>query len=80
MSAMSTPDERYAGTAAPRTNGPSCPWCGSHDTSVRVQRPEGEFLCSCGSLHNGSDAEWRLLAEHRKHAIERRAHLHEVAE
>ena len=67
------PDGHFAGATAPRTNGPSCPWCGQHDNSVRVQHPDGEYLCGCGSLHNASDAEWRKLAEHRRKAIERRA-------
>jgi hypothetical protein len=67
------PDEHFAGTQAPRTNGPSCPWCGQHDTSTRVAHPDGEWFCACGSLHNGTDGEWRRLAEHRRIAIERRA-------
>lgn len=66
------PDAHFAGARAPRTNGPSCPWCGQHDSSTRVQHPDGEYMCSCGSLHNGTDSEWRKLAEYRKKAIERR--------
>lgn len=71
------PDEHFAGaTAPPRTNGPTCPWCGQHHTSTRVAHADGEWYCSCGSLHNASDAEWRLLAEHRKKVIERRTRQH----
>ena len=67
------PDEHFAGTTAPKGNGPSCPWCGSHGRSVPVHHPAGRFLCGCGSLHNGTDSEWRQLAEHRRNAIERRS-------
>lgn len=75
------PDEHFAGaTAPPRSNGPSCPWCGSHDDSTAVGHPDGKYLCSCGSLHNGTDAEWRILAEHRRKAIERRAMHYEEGE
>ena len=43
----------------------TCPWCGRHGTSDIVNHPGGRFLCSCGSLHNGTDAEWRRLEDHR---------------
>lgn len=53
--------------------GVSCPWCGRHGSSVVVDHPEGRFFCSCGSLHFGSDAEWRRLAPHRLQNAQRRA-------
>lgn len=69
---LTEPDAHFAGSAAPKGNGPSCPWCGSHEKPRTVGHRNGKFLCGCGSLHNGTDAEWRMLAEHRKHSIERR--------
>ena len=52
---------------------PSCPVCGRHGDATRVDLPHGRWYCSCGSLFNGTDAEWRRLARHRRMAAERRA-------
>lgn len=71
----SEPNAHFAGTRAPRTNGPSCPWCGAHDNSTVVSHPNGKYMCGCGGLHNGTDGEWRALAAHRRQAIERRVRL-----
>lgn len=43
----------------------TCPWCGEHYTSFVVSFLRWRFLCSCGSLHNGTDAEHRRLADTR---------------
>lgn len=52
----------------------TCPYCGRHDTTSRVDHPSGApWFCACGSLFTGSDDEWRRLAEHRRMASERRA-------
>ena len=53
---------------------PSCPWCGHHDRATFINSPEGRYLCSCGSLFDGTDEEWRRLAKHRRRAIELRTH------
>lgn len=55
---------------------PTCPRCGSNDTSSQVHHPNGEWFCSvCSSLHNASEREWHVLAKARKRAIEKRAQL-----
>jgi hypothetical protein len=50
----------------------SCPMCGNHGTSSVVDHPGGKYFCSCGSLFNGSDHEWRALAKHREQYAKRR--------
>ena len=53
-------------------NDPTCPVCGQQDTASPVDRPEGRYFCSCGSLFNGTDTEWWRWAEHRRLAAERK--------
>lgn len=53
------------------TDGPTCPVCGETGNASYVNRPEGMFFCSCGSLFNGTDSEWRRWAYHRRMAAER---------
>lgn len=50
---------------------PSCPVCGQHGTASRIGHPHGTYFCSCGSLFNGTDAEWRRWARHRLAHAER---------
>lgn len=56
-----------------RNQSPTCPWCGITGTASRVNNPNGEWFCSCGSLFNGTDVEWRKLAAHRRASDQRRA-------
>lgn len=55
------------------SNGPSCPYCGLIEGVTRVDNEHGKYYCSCGSLFEGTEDEWRRLARHRQLNVERRA-------
>lgn len=49
---------------------PTCSWCGLNDRATRLEHHLGRFFCSCGSLFDGTESEWRRLANwRRKHAV-----------
>jgi len=50
----------------------TCPWCGLHDRSGPIDHPDFNFFCGCGSMFNGTDAEWWELKTHREQAARRR--------
>jgi ribosomal protein S27AE len=52
---------------------PTCPWCGEDGNASFVGRHDGRYFCGCGSLFQGTEAEWRALAQHRRENAERRA-------
>lgn len=64
-------EPNQAPTPAARGIVPSCPVCGEHGMASRIGHPDGTYFCSCGSLFNGTDAEWRRWARHRREHAER---------
>lgn len=69
------PDEEPAvngrpGPLVPRV--PTCPRCGNHDRAGRIDHPEANFFCSCGTLFLGTELEWRQYAKVRQEAAKRR--------
>lgn len=53
---------------------PSCPACGQHETVMPITSPNGAYYCGgstsehtgCGTLFDGTDAEWRRWRERRE--------------
>ena len=52
---------------------PTCPRCGNHDRAGRIDHPEANFYCACGTLFLGTESEWRRHSKERQQAQERRA-------
>ena len=54
-------------------NSVTCPRCGSHTTTIRVDHPAGTYFCTCGQLFYGTDREWHRLTTERRQLQERKA-------